>query len=183
MSTHHIFSREPPALAGWAAGGTAPWTWDRALSPQPQSSAPSCQVCSRGLKNTRPDDFAHEVSLSLPITSNIRKGPKVSQIESHYCLRSEIFWKVLTFEEPLDDVIDVDLPLGHGWCLCRDFFATNRWVRYKRNENQWGLCSELAVSSERGGRSCAASSLVERETQSQSCTIRGHRAVTAANHR
>ena len=70
-STHHIFSREPQALTGWAAGGTALWTWDRGPSPQPPSSAQSSQVCSRGLKNTLSDEFAHQQSLAIHITLNL----------------------------------------------------------------------------------------------------------------
>merc|ERR1740123_1414531 len=60
------------------------------------------------------------------------------------------------FEEPLDDVIDVDLPLGHGWCLCRDFLLPTDESDIREMRTSEGCAAshrngvELAVSSERG---------------------------------
>ena len=42
---------------------------------------------------------------------------KVERMNLNVSLKCGNYSGVLTFEQPLDDVVNVDLPLGHGWCL------------------------------------------------------------------
>ena len=120
--THHISSMEPPALAGWAAGGRVPWTWGRDPSPPPQSSGLSFLVCFLALKQKQK---SHS-SLSIPSLSQHRAGTKetrnfqIGTIQmlsgALNCAATRIY---LTFQESLDNIVDVYFSLSHGgvgWC-------------------------------------------------------------------